>query len=151
MLKSTSTNTKGFISSRAYIKNKQSSTTLQQWTSILTMVLNLLVYSTQRTLSLSHWLITCSRHDMAENCSFGVKQQSFTHSLIQWKLYNSLTVTVLAFFLSSTSACFRSPLYSLMVRVWWRSSKCQLSVIWLSGFDQTEAWTHCQQHSRQTR
>ena len=28
----------------------------------------------------SHWKLTCSRHDIAENCWAGVKQQSLTHS-----------------------------------------------------------------------
>ena len=28
----------------------------------------------------SHWQLTCSRHDIAENCWAGVKQQSLTHS-----------------------------------------------------------------------
>jgi hypothetical protein len=33
--------------------------------------------------------ITCSRHDIAENCSFGVKQQPLTHSIWIVILYST--------------------------------------------------------------
>jgi hypothetical protein len=39
--------------------------------------------STKRTSSSSHWKLTCSRHDIAENCWIGVKQQSLTHSSVR--------------------------------------------------------------------
>jgi hypothetical protein len=56
--------------------------------------------STKWTSSSSHWMLTCSRHDIAENCWVGVKQQSLTHSLIGrnsniLKVYTSINALML--------------------------------------------------------
>ena len=37
---------------------------------------------TKRTSSSSHWKLTCSRRDIAENCWIGVKQLSLTHGSV---------------------------------------------------------------------
>jgi hypothetical protein len=39
----------------------------------------------KRKSSPSHWKLTCSRHDMAEKCSCGIKQQSLTHSMSKFQ------------------------------------------------------------------
>jgi len=38
--------------------------------------------STKRISSSCHWKLTCSRHEIAENCWIGVKQQSLTHCIV---------------------------------------------------------------------
>jgi hypothetical protein len=51
--------------------------------------------------SSSHWTLTCSRHDIPENCSVGVKQQVLTYSLtllaipceISWMHFQTLNVS----------------------------------------------------------
>ena len=53
---------------------------LFQWTSTIQIW-----SSTKRNSSSFYWKLTCSRHDITENCWVGVKQQSLTHSLyLQW-------------------------------------------------------------------
>jgi hypothetical protein len=42
---------------------------------------NMYITPEERILSSSHKKVSCSRHDMAENCSLCVKQQSFTQFL----------------------------------------------------------------------
>ena len=40
--------------------------------------------------SSSHWKLACSRHDIAENCWIGVKQQSLTHNVDKTKHIKNL-------------------------------------------------------------
>jgi len=47
---------------------------------------------TKRTSSSSHWKLTCSRHDIAENCCVGVKQQSLAPIFDYWKKKNFIIV-----------------------------------------------------------
>ena len=50
---------------------------LFQWASTMKIQLSVLVYSTKRTVSSSHWTLICSRHDIAKKKWWvGVKQQS---------------------------------------------------------------------------
>jgi hypothetical protein len=59
------------------LKDMSTSGLLFQWTSTINIQL-IVSSSTKWSPSLSRQNITCSRHDMAENCSFSAKHQAFT-------------------------------------------------------------------------